>query len=149
MALPYYLGLKSRDGLKVEHTAANTSEWRSRNLLIAIGSLASDTSLSPTDAIGLAKSLTMVAAVVPDLPDVTGLHVRTQKNALLLLQFLVREGHCLVSQSYKEDGVALGRWVKQARVHHRKGVLCEKTTKSLDALPRWRWQVRNQTERQT
>jgi hypothetical protein len=57
-----------------------------------------------------------------------------------LKQFVEREGHCRVSQSYKtEDGFRLSVWVNSQR--RMKNTMDPDRRQRLEALPGWAWDV--------
>jgi superfamily II DNA or RNA helicase len=62
---------------------------------------------------------------------------RWQQKFALLRQFQRREGHALVPQGHKEDGVNLGSWVLDQRAN-RVGISLERRER-LDSVPGWSW----------
>jgi hypothetical protein len=57
-----------------------------------------------------------------------------------LLQFVEREAHSRVPQSYRdEDGYRLGNWVNVQRAFRRRGLLSKERIRLLEAVPGWVW----------
>jgi hypothetical protein len=62
---------------------------------------------------------------------------RWQQKFAFLQQFQAREGHALVPQGYKEDGVNLGSWVQEQRVN--RANMTTERRKLLESVPGWSW----------
>lgn len=62
---------------------------------------------------------------------------RWQQKFALLQQFQIRQGHALVPQGYKEDGVNLGSWVREQRAN-RASMTAERRN-LLESVPGWSW----------
>jgi len=60
-----------------------------------------------------------------------------------LLDYVDRNGHARVPQSYTVDGYALGAWVSTQRGNFAKGSLDADRQRRLQALPGWTWKVRS------
>lgn len=60
-----------------------------------------------------------------------------QQKFGLLQQFEKREGHALVPQGFKEDGVNLGSWVGEQRANRAK--MTTERRKLLESVPGWSW----------
>ncbi|MEU9806882.1 Helicase associated domain protein [Mycobacterium sp. NPDC050853] len=60
-----------------------------------------------------------------------------QRKFLLLRQFQEREGHALVPQGCKQDGVNLGGWVQQQRVS--RANMGDERQRLLESVPGWSW----------
>jgi hypothetical protein len=61
-------------------------------------------------------------------------------NLERLRDYVDREGHANVPQSYVTDGgCKLGRWVSDQRYAYRKGALSAREVKALEELPGWTW----------
>jgi superfamily II DNA or RNA helicase len=56
-----------------------------------------------------------------------------------LLDYVEREGHARVPQSYTIDGHKLGWWVTRQRLSHAKGTLDTDRERRLEELPGWAW----------
>jgi superfamily II DNA or RNA helicase len=57
----------------------------------------------------------------------------------LLQRFVEREGHTLVPQTYRLDGLALGQWVSHQRVKYREARLSNEHVARLETVPGWSW----------
>jgi hypothetical protein len=56
-----------------------------------------------------------------------------------LQAFAVRKGHARPSDTHKEDGLLLGRWVIDQRRLYREGKLPDLQVRLLDSVPGWTW----------
>ena len=59
---------------------------------------------------------------------------RWEKNYKALLQFRKREGHCIVRQGHRENGLGLGNWVRSQRAKYKEGRLPKNEFKQLNDL---------------
>ncbi len=62
---------------------------------------------------------------------------RWQQKLALLHEFQKREGHALVPQGYKEDGISLGSWVREQRAN--RATMTTERRKLLESVSGWSW----------